>query len=143
MKISFKFLSVMLFVVTLVCGISCQELVKKDPTAKALEQIVNVAEELNKQCPMTQKNGTTLVSVECVDSQLVYICKVPNSYLSSISKSKAASQIVDSISDKMKQALALAHCSILYRYMSDYNSVDVVITPDEIQEAYTKNHPAE
>lgn len=132
----FKALSALLVMTFVLCGVSC----KKQPADYAIKSLTTVAQSLNQKCPITQKNGSTLVSVECVDGQLVYTCQVPSSVLHSISKSDAREQLLSSMNDKVMEVLVRGNCAVVYKYTSDKDSVLVTIEPSEIEEAFKEAH---
>lgn len=131
-----------LCIVATICCVAACSFFDKNSSDKALKNLTELADGLNSKCPTTQSNGTTLVSVSCVDNQLVYICKVPNSSLYRINAEDASGQILSSVSDKLKAQLIKANCSIVYKYTTDHDSVVVVIDPATIQEAYSKSGAA-
>lgn len=109
---------------------SCK--MNKDEAEPYIKQLVEVAAQLDKNCPKDMPNGTKLESVSFTDNTLTYRLSLSDESIVTIDLDNARDSIIQNLSDKLKKFLVKGDCNIEYKYVSDNDSSSITIVPNEL-----------
>lgn len=121
-------------VVMLIAGaaFSCNNKYEKEEFY--LKNLSEIAAQYNQGCPKKQANGSTLESVNFMDSVLVFRSSVPQNSIGAINLDNARDSIIKNMSPTLKTYLIKGDCNLEYRYVSPHDSSSITIIPKELQQ---------
>lgn len=96
------------------------------------DQLHELADEFNKQCPMPQENGTTIKDCSYNDGVLTYHYGVSPDILLNMDVIDRKQKNVQALNPKIAGAIKNLNGKIRYVYMAEEDSVEITIVSSEL-----------